>query len=91
MRIQNLRVYSDSQLVVNQVIGTYKACDPTMVSYLAKAKQIIVDILTFHIKQIPRANNVAINTLFRSTVGDSLLPIRGIVIKILAHRSIHKD
>ena len=34
MRLQQLRVYSDSQLVINQVIGDYQAKGENMAAYL---------------------------------------------------------
>ena len=35
----NLEVYSDSQLVINQVEGSFEAKDPRMVGYLRLVKQ----------------------------------------------------
>ena len=38
VRAEHLKVYSDSQLVVNQVKGTYQVKEPSIVQYVQKAK-----------------------------------------------------
>ncbi|XP_071741906.1 uncharacterized protein [Rutidosis leptorrhynchoides] len=41
LNIQHLRGFIDSQLVANQVTGTFEARSPTIQQYLAKAKELI--------------------------------------------------
>ena len=41
MNIKALDVYSDSQLVVNQILGEYQARGLKMVAYLNKAKDLL--------------------------------------------------
>ena len=41
VRAKHLKVYSDSQLVVNQVKGTYQVKEPSIVQYVQKAKQLL--------------------------------------------------
>ena len=41
LRVKNLKVYSDSQLVVNQVNETYQAKGEKLVAYLVKAKELM--------------------------------------------------
>ena len=38
VRIENLKIYSDSQLVVNQVKDAYQVKKPSIVKYVQKAK-----------------------------------------------------
>ena len=38
VRVKHLKVYSESQLVVNQVKGTYQVKQPSIVQYVQKAK-----------------------------------------------------
>ncbi|XP_021602300.1 uncharacterized protein LOC110607485 [Manihot esculenta] len=57
----DLEVNSDSQLVVNQITGTYQARDPTMQNYLAKVKAIEAELksrgITVRYQRIPREEN----------------------------------
>ena len=41
VRAEHLKVYFDSQLVVNQVKGTYQVKDPSIVRYMQRAKQLL--------------------------------------------------
>ncbi|GFY99208.1 hypothetical protein Acr_13g0006090 [Actinidia rufa] len=52
-----LDIFSDSQLVVNQVQGVYLAKDTRMVAYLDEVKTISGKIRDFKIRQIPREEN----------------------------------
>ncbi|GFY80993.1 hypothetical protein Acr_01g0008020 [Actinidia rufa] len=54
---QSLEVFSDSQLVVNQVQGDYLAKDARMIAYLGEVKAVSAKIKEFKIYQIPREDN----------------------------------
>ncbi|GFS34966.1 hypothetical protein Acr_00g0037010 [Actinidia rufa] len=54
---QSLEVFSDSQLVVNQVQGDYLAKDSRMIAYLGEVKTLSSKIKEFKINQIPREDN----------------------------------
>ena len=41
VRAEHLKVYSNSELVVNQVKGTYQVKEPSIVQYVQKAKQLL--------------------------------------------------
>nr|XP_023877005.1 uncharacterized protein LOC111989456 [Quercus suber] len=43
---RDVKVYSDSHLVVNQVQGSFEACDPRMKAYLEQVKQAIASFST---------------------------------------------
>ena len=47
LKVNHLKVYSDSQLVVNRVNETYQAREEKMVTYLEKAKELIRSISKF--------------------------------------------
>ena len=49
----NLKIYSDSQLVVNQVNDVYLARGERMAAYLEKAKELMRTFPTTSIKVIP--------------------------------------
>ena len=41
VRVEHLKVYSDSQLVVNQMKDTYQVKEPSIIQYVQKAKQLL--------------------------------------------------
>ena len=53
LQAHNLKIYSDSQLVVNQVNDIYLAREERMVAYLEKAKGLMKTIPTASIEVIP--------------------------------------
>ena len=57
LKVNNLKVYNDSKLVVNQVNETYQAIGEKMVTYWEKMKELIGSISTFTIKVVPRLRN----------------------------------
>ena len=57
MVIKKLSIRSDSQLVVNQLLGSYQARDLKMASYLEHIKILQPAFEEFDISQIPRVDN----------------------------------
>ena len=53
MSIKVLDIYSDSQLVVNQVLGEYQARCLKMVAYLNKTKDLLAQFEKYTLQQIP--------------------------------------
>ncbi|XP_077228555.1 uncharacterized protein LOC143861525 [Tasmannia lanceolata] len=60
---QRLKAYFDSQLIVNQVQGTYKARDERMIKYLAKVCQLVDKFNSFEVVRIPRTENTKADVL----------------------------
>ncbi|KAL6210705.1 hypothetical protein ACLB2K_015937 [Fragaria x ananassa] len=60
-----VRVHSDSQLVVNQVLEEYQAKDPVMAAYLSKVKSMLSSFTAYDIVQIPREQNERADALAR--------------------------
>ena len=60
-QVHNLRIYSDSQLVVNQVNDIYEARREKMVAYLEKAKELMKAIPTASIEVIPQSKNANVD------------------------------
>ncbi|XP_057793251.1 uncharacterized protein LOC131009864 [Salvia miltiorrhiza] len=54
---KKINVFSDSQLVVNQMQGTYQARDNKMTTYLTKVKELQSGFAEFTINQVPREDN----------------------------------
>ena len=63
MRIKKLDIRSNSQLVVNQNLGTYQARDLKMASYLEHVKTLQSTFEEFNIAQIPRLDNSHVDAL----------------------------
>ncbi|XP_071704481.1 uncharacterized protein [Rutidosis leptorrhynchoides] len=55
--VNKLQAYEDSQLVANQVNGTFDANDKSMQSYLALVHSLADTFVDFRISQIPRSQN----------------------------------
>ncbi|XP_056691954.1 uncharacterized protein [Spinacia oleracea] len=58
-----LNIFSDSQLIVNQINGDYEAKDLKMTLYLEKAKKLTSKFKPFSIKQVPRDLNTQADAL----------------------------
>ncbi|KAL5574153.1 hypothetical protein UlMin_023750 [Ulmus minor] len=86
----HLLIYSDSQLIVNQVNSKYQAKGEKMASYLEKAKELLGQFDTVTITQIPRNENTNADALARLATGleDSLL--KTVPLEILDEPSIDK-
>ena len=58
---EHLKIYSDYQLVVNQVKGTYQSKEPSMIRYVKKVKQLLKKLehegVKWEILEIPRSEN----------------------------------
>ncbi|XP_031260840.1 uncharacterized protein LOC116119024 [Pistacia vera] len=63
MGIKKLEVKSDSQLVVNQLQGSYQVRDPKMTSYLSLAKELQSAFEEIAITQVPRYDNTHADAL----------------------------
>ena len=60
-----LLVNADSQLIVKQIKGEYETKDTKMDAYLDKFVECISDLEAFNMKQIPRVENVHVDSLVR--------------------------
>ncbi|XP_071728219.1 uncharacterized protein [Rutidosis leptorrhynchoides] len=55
--VKKLQAYVDSQLVANQINGTFDANDKSMQSYLALVHSLADTFIDFRIRQVPRSQN----------------------------------
>ncbi|KAL0447295.1 UNVERIFIED_CONTAM: hypothetical protein Slati_1857400 [Sesamum latifolium] len=62
---KHLLAYSDSQLVVKQVEGSYEAKEKSMVQYLQQIAELRTSFESFQIIQISREENVKADSLSR--------------------------
>ncbi|XP_012834007.1 PREDICTED: uncharacterized protein LOC105954870 [Erythranthe guttata] len=70
---RKLLIKSNSQLVVNQVLGVYEAKEDTMAKYLALAHTLLSKFESYEIRQVPRSNNIHADKLAR--LGSSMASI----------------
>ncbi|XP_031271118.1 uncharacterized protein LOC116129528 [Pistacia vera] len=60
-----ISVYSNSMLVINQILEEYQTKEDNMINYLKKAKAALEPFKHFAITQIPRENNSVADALAR--------------------------
>ncbi|KAI5315440.1 hypothetical protein L3X38_044616 [Prunus dulcis] len=87
MNTKQIRIHSDSQLIVNQVTADFAAKDASMYAYLSTAHQLLRSFQAYEIKQIPRGENSHADALARlaSAINDKVG--RKVPVKILAQPS----
>ena len=85
---EELEVYSDSQLVVSQVKGSFEARDPKMMEYLKLALSLQASIGSMKVSQISKGNTSHADSLatLASSVGDYIPQI--ISMELLERLSI---
>lgn len=85
----SLKIFSDTQLVVNQVNGSYAEKDPTMAAYLQKVKELLVPFEKFKLKQLPREENSHADALANIASAVHSVGKRSIPVEFLEERSIN--
>ncbi|KAJ3689590.1 hypothetical protein LUZ61_018754 [Rhynchospora tenuis] len=60
---KSIRVRSDSQLIVNQILKEYKTQDETLIKYLRKVEQLIGGFDSVLIEHVPRGQNETADAL----------------------------
>ena len=86
-----MKIFSDSQLVVNQVNEIYLARGENIVAYLEKAKKQLSLFTATSIVIIPRSKNSKVDALAKlaSTKDTNLLDV--VSVEYLAQPSIHSQ
>ena len=88
--VTKVEVFSDSQLVVNQVGGTFEVKEPYLNSYRALAKALLCGFGSATVAQIPRKENGRADALARLATGTRLKGSKKVKIEILERPSINK-
>ena len=76
MGVEQIKVYSDSQLVVNQVLQQYEAREDNMVAYLDQVRKLIAGLKGLSISQIPREENAQADRLAHLASSSKVGPSR---------------
>ncbi|KAK0574861.1 hypothetical protein LWI29_030216 [Acer saccharum] len=91
MGAEHVTVYSDSQLVVNQVNQDYQARDPDMIRYLKEVKSLMSKFVRCELIRISRDHNSQADALAKlASTSDMKLP-RTITVFRLSTPSIPED
>jgi ribonuclease HI len=69
MGVKHVKVFGDSQLVVQQILEEYQCLDDTLNSYLGKCWDIIRSFDEFDIRHISRDENCKANNLAQDASG----------------------
>ncbi|GKV12353.1 hypothetical protein SLEP1_g23508 [Rubroshorea leprosula] len=89
LKISAIQVYSDSQLVVNQINSICEVVDPVMVKYVALVAELKCKFQKFCLSKIPRAENEQADSLSKFA-SDSSLSSRSVFVEILDEPSFMK-
>nr|XP_009392283.1 PREDICTED: uncharacterized protein LOC103978277 [Musa acuminata subsp. malaccensis] len=69
MQVDVIHVFTDSQLVVEQLSGGYEAREPTMARYLAEVKSLASNFSCFTLSKVPRNQNERADELAKMASG----------------------
>ena len=74
--ISRISCYGDSDLVAQQVSGTWDTKDPNMAAYRAEVDEMAKSFIGYEVKHVPRAENMAADALFRLGSARKAIPPR---------------
>ncbi|GKV48228.1 hypothetical protein SLEP1_g55054 [Rubroshorea leprosula] len=83
LKVQNIQVFSDSQLVVGQVNGSCDIRDPQLGRYASVVNRLKSAFVFFQIDKIPRADNHRADELSKLASSQDLNPQRSTIVEIL--------
>nr|XP_027061968.1 uncharacterized protein LOC113688359 [Coffea arabica] len=90
MGITAIRVRSDSQLVVLQVLGEYEAKEEVMKKYLAKVREAVAPFETFEIERVPRSQNKRADALSKLASYLFAHLSNEVLVEVIRHKSINQ-
>ena len=90
LKAKAIHCYSNSQLVVNQVLGEYQARVSKMVAYLDKVKAALGQFEYYRVEQIPREDNTMADALARLATSREANELNIVPIEVLLQPSISK-
>ncbi|GJZ76850.1 reverse transcriptase domain-containing protein [Tanacetum coccineum] len=90
MEITSLAIFVDSQLLVNQIKGTYAAKQPTIREYLLKTKEALRDFDSYTIEHIRRNQNKKVDALSKLASMTFEHLTKELLVEVLPKRSIEE-
>ena len=88
LEVDQLEVYSDSQLVVRQIEDTYEAKIGRMIIYLRKVRDLLKKFVLVQVKHVPRAENSRADALAKLATTSQEDLSRSTPVEYLAEPSI---
>ena len=88
LEIDQLEVYSDSQLVVRQIEDTYEAKSGRMILYLKKVWDLLKKLVLVQVRYIPRAENFRADALAKLVTTSQEDLSRSMLVEYLVEPSI---
>ncbi|XP_022149378.1 uncharacterized protein LOC111017809 [Momordica charantia] len=88
LRAVHIKVFSDSQLVVNQIREKYQAKDSRMEKYLTKVRSHLAQLKTYEVNQVPRSENSNADALAKLASAYETDLARSVPVEILDNPSI---
>ena len=88
LEVDQLEVYSDSQLVVRQIEDTYEAKRGRMILYLRKVRDLLKKFMLVQVKHVPRVENSRVDTLVKLATAPQEDLGRSTPVEYLAEPSI---
>lgn len=87
MQVQCINVFSDYQIVVQQVRGTYEARDVNLKKYLTVVRSLVKALGQVTIRQIPRGDNKRADALSKLASSPYSYLITKVLVEVLPCRS----
>ncbi|GKU88722.1 hypothetical protein SLEP1_g2951 [Rubroshorea leprosula] len=89
LKLSAIQVYSDSQLVVNQINSICEVVDPVMIKYVALVAELKCKFQKFCLSKIPRTENEQADSLSKFA-SDSSSQSRSVFVEVLDEPSFMK-
>ncbi|XP_071739263.1 uncharacterized protein [Rutidosis leptorrhynchoides] len=91
LKILHLCAFADSQLVANQIMGTFEARQPTIQQYLTKANELIESFKSFDIEHVRRSQNKKADALSKLTSLTFEHLAKEVLVEVLEKKSILEE
>ena len=88
LEVDQLEVYSDSQLVIRQIEDTYEAKSERMILYLRKVRDLLKKFVLVQVKHVPRAENSRADALAKLATASQEDLSKSTPVEYLAEPSI---
>ena len=88
LEIDQLELYSDSQLVVRQIEDTYEAKSERMILYLKRVRDLMKKFVLVQVRHIPRTENSRVDALAKLATASQEDLSRSTPVEYLAEPSI---
>nr|XP_043638079.1 uncharacterized protein LOC122609083 [Erigeron canadensis] len=90
MGVKKIQVFVDSQLVANQINGTFEAYQASMQLYLEETKKLIGELESFHIEQVRRNQNKKADALSKLASLTFAHLTKEVLVEVLQEKFITK-